>query len=116
MQMAERAAGKLDLHKPAIRPEAFPQSGVHGTDLARKKSGGIHEMAGVGENEVAALVLLGIALRFAGGRADQWNRLQVVRHRIAVSRVAIPGLECEHFAEFLADEAAGEGDAGIESA
>src|SRR5438445_12249687 len=73
-------------------------------------------MAGVREDEIAALVGLGIAFRSQGLRARDRNWLQVVRHRVAVSRIAIPRLESDQLADLLPNEATGKGHPGIEAA
>ena len=73
-------------------------------------------MAGVGEDEIAALVGLGIALGPPGTGALVDDGLEIVRHGVAMGGVAIPRLERDDLADLLADEFLREGDAGIETA
>ena len=68
------------------------------------------------ENEVAALVGFGVALRFARGSAGGHDRLEIIRHGIAVKRIPIPGFEGEQCPDFLLHKFPGERDARIKPA
>src|SRR5881396_727786 len=73
-------------------------------------------MAGVSQQEIAALVGLGIPLGPPGGAALLNERLEIVRHRVTVRRIAIPRFEGDHLPEFLANELPCERHTGIEAA
>src|SRR5262249_31179769 len=107
---------ELRLDKPAERAKALQHSRAHRNNIARQEPRRVDQMAGVREEEVAALVGLGIALRPTGGGALLDERLEVVRHRVAVRRIAIPRFEGHHLPKFLADELRRERHAGIEPA
>src|SRR5688572_30966507 len=73
-------------------------------------------MTGMRQNEVTTLVCLRIALGFARRGTQERNGLEIIRHRIPVSRITIPGFKRHEFAYFLTNKFTGERDAGIKAA
>src|ERR1700722_9076743 len=116
VEMAKRTAGKIRFDEPAIGVALLDETGAYGGDLAAEQASGVHEMAAVREDEIAALVGFGIALGFARLRARAGNRLKIVRHRVTVSRIVIPRFEGEHLAYLLPDKISGKGNARIKTA
>src|SRR5271154_5356448 len=102
--MAECTALKIRFHKPAVRSAIFEASRSHGGNRAAEKAGRVHEMAAVCQDEIPALIRLGISLRFARSRARARNRLQIVRHCVAVGGVIIPRAESEDAPHLLTNE------------
>src|SRR4030095_13243509 len=109
------AVGKPDIDIPAKRIEAFREPRPHAHHLAAEPARGVHEMTGMSEDKVAAFVGLGIAVGPACGRAGLRNRLEVVRHLVAIDAVPIPRLERQELSDFLLDELPCERDARIEA-
>ena len=116
VEVAERAVGELDADEPAVRADALDQLGAARVTIsAAEEARRVDQVAAVAEHVVAPPVALGVAGRLAGVRAGPGDRLQVVGHRVAVGRVAVPRLQRDQLADLLADEVARERDAGIEA-
>src|SRR5437870_7010678 len=93
IQVAGGAIRILHVDPPTVGVELMYQPGADRLDLAAKEPGGIDQMAAMGEHEVAALVGLGIALRVARLGALERDWLEVIRHGVAVGRIAVPRLQ-----------------------
>ena len=115
VEMSERATGKLHFDVPAEGAGLLAQSRADTGDVAAEPARGVHEMARVREEEVAPPVGLGISFGPARGSAGLHQRLEIVRHRVAMDRVPIPRLDREERADLLRDELSCKGNAGIKA-
>src|SRR5437588_10846512 len=68
------------------------------------------------QHKIAALIGLGVPPRTPYLRAVLHDRLQVIRHRVAISRIIIPGLESHPLAELISSKLLSEANAGVETA
>src|SRR6185503_14408241 len=91
------------------------ESRAHAHDVSAKETRRVHKVARMREDEITALVCFGISFRTfrAGALAD--DRLEIVRHRITMRGIAIPGLQRNHLPEFFANKFLRESDARIEA-
>ena len=102
--MPHRAAGIVRFDKPAVGAESLEQPRLEGNDFTAEESRGIDHVAGVGQNKVPALVRFRVALRFPRMSTQSRNGLEVVRHGVAIGRIAIPRFEGHQFSDFVADK------------
>ena len=61
-------------------------------------------MAAVGEHEIPTQVRFGVLIRLAGVLAEDGQRLDGIGHGVPVRRIAIPRLERENLAHFIANK------------
>ncbi len=65
------------------------------------------------EYEISTSVRFGITCWSACLLALIHQRLKIIRHRVAIDRIIVPGLETQTLAQFFTDELTGIGDARI---
>src|SRR5262245_28174402 len=115
VEMTEAAVREVDAHKPAVSPEALQQPGANACYFAAEKAGIVHKVTSMCQHEVTALVRLGVSLRPACLTAGLDDGLEVIRHRVTVGGVIVPGFEPHPLTEFVSDKVPCEPDAGVET-
>src|SRR5262245_53215007 len=113
--MAECAIGEARLDEPAMGAELLGEARLDLRDLAAEIARGVDEMAAMGEHIVAPEIRLGIARGLLRLLARDGERLHRVGHRVAMGRIAIPGLEGENLPDFLPDERMRRLQSGVEA-
>src|SRR5215467_8158954 len=115
IKVTHTAISKCGANKPAESAKFLDEHGLHAHDFSSQEASGIDEMAAMTQEIVARLVRFWMAGRPPGVSAAEQERLKVVRHRVAIGRVAVPGFEGEQLSQLLLDELAGEGYARVEA-
>src|SRR5262249_17391447 len=115
IEMAQAAVGEIDADEPAICLKSLQEPGADCCDVATQETGGVHKMAAVRQHEIAPPVGLWVVGGFARLFAHDGDRLKIVGHRVAVSRIVVPQLEPHPPAHLFFDELPRESNAGIEA-
>lgn len=104
IEMAERPGGELDIHEPAPDTCPFRKSRVDRDDIAGQIAGSVNKMAAMGQHVVTPQIGLGILRGLAGIGAGDDERLDRIRHWVAMRVVAVPCLQCNQLTHFIGNE------------
>ncbi len=113
--MADGAIGEGHVDKPAICAEAVAQAGFDLDNLAGEETGSVEQVAAMRLHVVALKIGFRVDRRLLRIRAFDHQGLNGIGDGVSMGRIAIPGLQRQHFAHLVVDERLGALQAGIEA-
>ena len=112
--MADGAVLEDRGHEPAVRTKSLGKPGLDGLDGTEEVPGGVKQVAAMRQHIVSPPIRLGIDRGFSRVGAGDDERLDGIRHRVAMRAVAVPGFQRQMLTQLAIDESLGRLDARIE--